>query len=288
MKLKYLSVLAIGLLLATTGCDDKLNTYETAGVTAVPEAISASSISSEALPGQIRLMWSADPQSFEYMKVRYYNPLTKEDVLQLVSNKTTELLIDETRARFGDYTFYFQTFNVLGEGSEVTEIKAQSGPAPITYRETKITTGYSCDQPDSSEGNIGNAFDGNTGTFYSSDWHNGTQFPSYIQLDLENPCEMFYINYINRTDDGWRTTGRPSSVDLQVSADGQSWTTVETLTNLPNAGGSSYQTDYISCDVPFTSFRFSVTSNTGDSYFCISELEFYFVEVYDPETEPLD
>ena len=55
MKQKYLLTMALGLLLlGTTGCDDKLDTFETVGVTTAPTAIPASSISSEALPGQIR------------------------------------------------------------------------------------------------------------------------------------------------------------------------------------------------------------------------------------------
>lgn len=289
MKQKYLLTMALGLLLlGTTGCDDKLDTFETVGVTTAPTAIPASSISSEALPGQIKLTWTAPEGSYEYVKIRYNDPLTKENVLLLVSNKTSEVLIDETRARFGDYTFSFQTFNVNGEGSEITEITAKSGAAPVTVMETRITNGYSSDQPDDTEGNLGNAFDGDTGSFYSSQWHNsGTQFPSYIQIDLQEPCETFYMRYVNRTDDGWRTTGRPSTVDLQVSSDGESWETVEQLSGLSNAAGSSYQTDYIECE-PFTHFRFTVTSNTGDGYFCISELEFYTVEIYDPETAPLD
>ena len=109
MKQKYLLTMALGLLLlGTTGCDDKLETFETVGVTTAPTAIPASSISSEALPGQIKLTWTAPAEdAFEYMQIRYNDPLAKEDVCLIVSPGTTEMLIDETRARFGDYTFYF-------------------------------------------------------------------------------------------------------------------------------------------------------------------------------------
>lgn len=299
-KQKYLLTIALGLLLlGTTGCDDKLETFETVGVTTAPTAIPASSISSEALPGQIKLTWTAPAEdAFEYMQIRYNDPLAKEDVCLIVSPGTTEMLIDETRARFGDYTFYFQTFNVNGEGSAVTEIKAQSGAAPATYREisrTKIEISadqVSVDQPDESEGtNVGNIVDGNTGTFYSSTWHgSGTAFPSYIQFDLTEPIQDFAIRYVNRADDNWRTSGRPSVVNMDVSSDGNTWTTVATINGLPSEHGSSYTSEYFRASEPFAYYRFSVTSNTGDSYFCISELELYEVEVeiYDPETVPLD
>ena len=45
----------------------------------------------------------------------------------------------DTRARFGDYSFFFQTFNAAHQGSEVTEIKAKSGAAPSTTTEKSRT-----------------------------------------------------------------------------------------------------------------------------------------------------
>ena len=135
MKLKYIWI-TTGLLACITGCDDKLETYETSGGANAPTAIASSSVDSEALPGQIKLVWDAPAENaYEYLQVKYRDPWTQEEICEIASKYTTELTIDNTLARFGDYSFYFQTFNVKNQGSEVTEIKAKSGAAPITVQE---------------------------------------------------------------------------------------------------------------------------------------------------------
>ena len=58
MKLKYIWI-TTGLLACITGCDDKLETYETSVGANAPTAIASSSVDSEALPGQIKLVWDA-------------------------------------------------------------------------------------------------------------------------------------------------------------------------------------------------------------------------------------
>lgn len=288
---------AVCAWMCMTGCDDKIETFDTSGSTGVPAAIAASAIQAEALPGGIKLTWS--PQGdFDYVQIRYYDFLQKQDVYKIASKHTTELLVTDTRARFGDYTFAFQTFNNNGQCSEVTEVKARSGAAPASYTELNRTqvpldaSQLSADQADSSEGQLAHLVDNDTGTFFSSNWHgSGTTYPSYIQIDFDEPHEDFAIRYSNRTDDTWRTSGRPATVELQVSSNGTDWTTVSTLDGLPSAAGSEYVSSYFMPGQPFTSLRYVVIAATGSaSYYCFSELMFYDVEVsiYDPETEPLD
>ena len=300
-KQKYLLTIALGLLLlGTTGCDDKLETFETVGVTTAPTAIPASSISSEALPGQIRLTWTAPAEdAFEYMQIRYNDPLAKEDVCLIVSPGTTEMLIDETRARFGDYTFYFQTFNVNGEGSAVTEIIAQSGAAPATYTEagrTEVTLTadqLSADDPETREGPISNLINGNLNDFFHMRWNtdNGptNPMPHYIQIDFNEDHENFAIEWWNRIVSN--TDGYPTSAELQVSQDGTEWTTVATLTGLPATSGAHYVGEFCMPGMTFRHFRLNVlTSSDNRNYFHMAEFKFYDVEVevYDPETVPLD
>lgn len=140
MNLKFKYIIVAGLLVGMTGCDDKLETFEVAGSVTTPTALAASVVSSEALPGQIKLSWEAPAENaFDYLQIKYYDPLTKEDVCKIASVGTTEMLIDDTRARFGDYSFYFQTFNAAHQGSAVTEVKAKSGEAPATTTEKSRT-----------------------------------------------------------------------------------------------------------------------------------------------------
>ena len=254
-------------------------------------------ISSQALPGQIMLTWSAPAGEYSYMKIGYYDPLQKKDVTLITSKGTTEVLIDETRQRFGEYTFTFQSFNANHEGGEVRTFNAMSDKAPATYNLAgrKQVTLYgdqlSTNAQEPSEGPIANAVDGNLNSFFHTNWHEAIPYPQWIQIDLREPHQHFIIGYVNRYDNTWTSEGRPSQVDFRVSNDGVNWTTVGEISGLPTAARSEYTSTYFMVDEPYTYFRFSVNSATNNTTFWnIAELYFYDaeVEIYDPETVDLD
>lgn len=296
IKLKFIYVITAGLLVGMTGCDDKINTFEISGNTAAPNAILASAVHSEALPGQIKLTWDAPADgAYEYLQIKYNDPLTKEDVCLLASDNTTEATIDDTRARFGDYSFYFQTFNALHQGSAVTEVKAQSGPAPASYTEVSRTSvtltadQLSTNAQEPTEGPIGNLVDGNTNNFFHTRWSSPQiALPHYIQINFNEEHENFAIGYFNRNISN--SDGRVTMAELQISNDGTNWETVETITGMPTTSGAQYTSDYVMPGKSFTYFRFNVTSTSSGSYFHLAEFMFYDVdiEIYDPETVPLD
>ena len=296
MKFKYL-FLAAGLLMGMSGCDDKLVTFETVGEVKAPTAIEPTTIHYESLPGQIRLYWTVtENPGFEYLKVSYYDFLSKENVTLMASKYTGELLIDNTRERFGDYTFSFQTFNAANEGSAVTEVKAVSGPAPVTLSETNRTKvvltadQLSTDNQEPTEGPISNLIDNNTNTFFHTRW-SGTQvpLPQYVQIDFNEEHENFAIQYTTRNVSN--SDGFPTAADLQISQDGTEWETVASLSGLPAKSVTEYVSDFFTPGKKFKHFRFLVTSASANAkYFHMSEFSFYDVEVavYDPETVPLD
>lgn len=298
MKLNFKYMVAAGLFVCMTGCDDKIETFEVGGSTTAPAAIEQSTVSSEALPGQIKLTWDATEDSFEYLQIKYYDPLQKKDICLLASDYTTEMLIDNTRARFGDYSFFFQTFNAAHQGGKVVEVKAASGAAPSTYTEkSRAKFALSTDQlstnaQEPSEGPIANLIDGKGSTFFHTRWSSPQiPLPHYIQIDFEEEHENFSVYYQNRTDNTWTSDGRPSVAELQISNDGENWETVTTLSGLPSAHSSEYTSEYVMAGKTFTHFRFNVTATSGNtSYFNIAEFAFYDVniEIYDPETVALD
>ena len=63
-----------------------------------------------------------------------------------------------------------------------------------------------------SEGPIKNAVDGDKNTFFHTNWHEAIPYPQWIQVNLKEPHENFLVGYINRTDNSWTTSGRPSVV----------------------------------------------------------------------------
>lgn len=294
IKLKYLPV--VSLLVLFTGCDDKIENFETEGFTGTPAIIDMSTVTTEALPGQINLNWEAPEGDFTYLQIKYYDPLKKEDAYKIASKGTTEMLIDNTRARYGDYTFHFQTFNAAHEGGSAGSVKAQSGPAPstttvVSRSKVELTADQlSTNAQEPTEGHIRNLIDGNSSTFFHTRW-SGTAIPlpHYVQVDFKEPHENFIIYYQNRDDNS--TNGRPSVVDLQISNDGESWETVMQLTGLPSARSSEYTSDYVAPGKTFTYFRFNVTATSNDrTWLNMAEFAFYDVElaVYDPETDEED
>lgn len=290
-------IAALALACIGTGCDDKLETFEVQGYTGAPAPIEASNITSEALPGQIMLRWAKPAEdAYAYLKIWYTDPLLKETVYKISSLETDSMLIDDTRARFGEYEFFFQTFNANNEGSDVTSFKAVSGIAPAVTTEVrtevKLDAGQlSSDAPEPSEGPISNLVNGNTNDFFHGRWSSPTTpLPHYVQVDFNEEHQVFAIEWWNRASGG-SGEGFPTTVELQISNDGNDWETVETLTGFTSTWGSHIVSDYVDAGKTFTHLRYNVTAVTKDAnYFHMAEFKFYDVEinVYDPETVELD
>ena len=134
----FLFALPVMMLLAS--CTDNITNMDRTGYLGEPKTLTASEIRSEALPGQIKLYWSAPvATTYEYMKVSYVNPADGRRLTQVVSRHTSELLISNTLQKYGDYTFTFQAYNADGTAASPVEVKARSGKAPASYAERSRT-----------------------------------------------------------------------------------------------------------------------------------------------------
>ena len=296
MKLKFIYSLAVIFLLLMNACDDKIEQFEQVGTTGTPATIDTKTVSSEALPGQIKLKWNAPNGDFAYLQIKYYDPLQKKDMYKIASKGTTEMLISNTRARYGAYKFYFQTFNSANEGGDINTVEATSGAAPSVTTvadKTKIAlteTQLSTNAQEPTEGPIKNLLDGNSGTFFHTRWSSPQiPLPQYIQINFNEAHQNFLIYYMNRNNSG--TSARPSSVELQISNDGQNWETVTTLSGLPSAASSEYTSSYVAPGKKFTYFRFNVIATGGNTkYFNMAEFAIYDVKlnIFNPETDEKD
>lgn len=288
----FLFALPVMMLLAS--CTDNITNMERTGYLGEPKTLTASEIRSEALPGQIKLYWSAPvATTYEYMKVSYVNPADGRRLTQVVSRHTSELLISNTLQKYGDYTFTFQAYNADGTAASPVEVKARSGKAPASYAErsrTRVTltaSQLSTDNQEPSEGPIRNLIDGNTSTFFHTRWSSPQKpLPQYIQINFNEEHENFAIKYTTR--DTGNADGFPTSADLLVSDDGTNWTTVTTLSGLPASRKTDYNSTFFRPGKKFKYLRFLVTSTSGNrNYFHMSEFSFYDVDVVvdDPEAE---
>lgn len=280
-------------LAVLASCDDNLNDIEYQGYAGAPKTIDASAVTSEALPGSIKLKWTVPADSsFSYMKISYVNPANQKTVTHVVSVYTDSLIIENTLKKYGDYVFTFQAFNDNNEAGQPMTVKAQSGllPATVTYEKgekVELTSNQlSTDNPEPTEGPIKNLIDGNYNTFFHTRWSSPqVPLPQYIQIDFYESHQVFMFWYRNRNG----SQVGPENMDVMVSNDGENWETVTSITSgLPSASQAEYTSEGLDAGKPFTHIRFVVTKTYGDKkYFNLAELAFYDASkvVYDPENE---
>lgn len=287
-------IVALAVIITAGSCDNKLEVFEPVASEGEPAMVE--NVTSQPLPGQIKLNWAAPAGNYAYMKVQYYDFLKKKDVTLITSRGTTELLIDETRARFGDYMFKFQSFNGNHESSKVLEFAAQSGVAPSTTTvksESKLVlepSQLSTHLPLANGTSVASLLDGDVWSIINTAWEGDAAKvrPHWVQIDLKEAMQIFRLAYT--TADG----PYPTSMQIQVSQNGNDWDVLGSYgETLPRVNRKEWKSEVINAAQPFKFVRFAVTSSTSGSTgvtFKISELALFNVEleIYDPETIPLD
>ncbi len=298
MKFNYI-IASMAVAFMATACDSKLEVFEPAGGTYSGNPETVANVTAEALPGQIKLSWDDNEAKYEYLKIWYTDPRTKQVVTKLVSPSLlgkSEIVLDETRARYGDYTIHFQAFNDANKGGKVVDIVAQSGPAPTTIVEDTSKRSrhrlrddqFSTDNQEPNEGPIKNLNDDNTNTFFHTRW-SGTQvpLPQYVQVDFEQSMNAFQLWYCTRNTGN--ADGFPTAATIQVQPVGTTdWVDIAYLSDLPTTSVTWYESTFFYYEEPFDKFRFLVTGATRNSnYFHMSSLDIYDVSltVFNPETD---
>ena len=137
-----------------------------------------------------------------------------------------------------------------------------------------------------SEGNLDYLLDGNTGTYYVSNWNVAATVASYLQVDLGtgNELEELIFTFTNRPSGNAPT---PTEIVVSASADGNTFTDLATFTqsehNLPPAANNQTitATPWTSPTIQATSacryWRFTVTKShrndpePNNAHFGISE-----------------
>ncbi|WP_352421627.1 discoidin domain-containing protein [Proteiniphilum sp.] len=295
MKIKSTISYCLGAILclsSITGCGGDYHSFVESDRKIAGKPSPISNITSEELPGQIQLNWDIPTDSnFYFLRITYFDHLTQTEKAKVASVYTDELIIEDTRAKFGDYQFTFQTFNNNNEGSEMISITAKSGIAPatetITSSKLKLDNSqFSTDNQEPSEGPISNLNDGNPNTFFHTRWSSPqVPLPQYIQIDLYEPLTNFSFSYQNRNG----SQVGPEHLKVLISNDGADWIEIAEFTSgLPSASQAIYNSPVIRSNTSFAYVRFLVTKTYGDvNYFNLAELMLYDVEIdiYDPESD---
>ena len=282
----------IGLFSCTA---DYVSFEETTKYLTVPSSVET--ITSEALPGQIKLKWNVPADSnYYFLRVSYYDPLTKKDVSRLASAYVDTMLIDNTRKRFGEYEFKFQTFNSKNEGGEIKTVKAVSEAAPTTetiVSESKValTAEQLSFNAAPIEGQAADLVDGDLGTYVNTPWQGAdmSKAPFYLQVVLKDPLQNLKIAYSMPSS---KATG-PKQVKVWVSDDGDEWRElIYIASGLVTGKGESWTSELIKADTPFKYLRWVIELSTSGGKYAwnMSEFSLYDVklDIYDPEKVELD
>ena len=254
-------------------------------------------LTTKSLPGQILLKWDIpSDSSYYYVQIKYFDPLVNEEKAKVVSIYSDTALIENTRAKFGDYKFFFQAFNSKNVGGEIIETIAKSGAAPISesFKSTRITliaSQLSSNAQEPKEGPIKNLVDNDPNTFFHTKWSaDGLPWPHWIDVKLNDPIENFTFNLQNRATKDQQSS--PADADLFISNDGVTWEKIVShMSGFPTPAGAEYTSDVIRAGKTFTYFRFSVNAavrNTStQSSFNLAEFGMSKIDIstFDPETE---
>ncbi|PCH71338.1 MAG: hypothetical protein COC06_01500 [Bacteroidales bacterium] len=279
-------VLAIILF---SSCDKNFESFEESdSYQDIPSDIAT--ITSESLPGQILLKWVVPADSnYYFVRVNYYDHLTEKDVYKVASVHADSLLIDNTRAKYGDYDFTFQTYNRNNQGGEPTSIKAKSGKAIATQTITTFKIELTADQlstnnQEPSEGPIANLVDGDVNSFFHTRWSSPQiPMPQYIEVKLNEPHQVFQFYYQNRNG----SQVGAEILEVQISNDGQTWESLTTIdVGLPSGSKAEYTSEIFQPANSFTYFRYNVLQTYGSrNYFNMAEFALYdvVIDIYDPE-----
>ncbi len=141
--------------------------------------------------------------------------------------------------------------------------------------------------------------DGRHGEAFTSDeplgWHSLTTTagtttednPMLLAIDLDGYYLVSSVTLIPlRFYDG--NSLLPREFDIQVSTDGENWTTVYEATDVTAVWGEGVKVDFAFDAVEATWIRLNITkeSDFNGGFTCIGEMEVYGVETAAPETDP--
>ncbi|MDO5105661.1 discoidin domain-containing protein [Capnocytophaga sp.] len=192
-------------------------------------------LQSEELPGQIKITWEKEePVTFEHLRFTYFDKLTKKEVLRLASIYSNEIIIPNTRKKYGEYEFKIQPVSATGTEGQVYTFKATSGAAPATYQLTEgddaVKVNLSVDMLETnaqepSEGHIANLIDGNNYTYFHTKWSGSPiNAQHYFQINLTESLQGFKFNISTRHNGNG--SGDVKRMKVEASNDGETWVEV--------------------------------------------------------------
>lgn len=285
---KILVLIIAAAAMGLYGCKEELEPVAPAEIT---------NLNAEPMVGAIRLSWSNPEEGdFFYAQVQYVDPLTEELKKVNVSHFANEYLLDGLFSKNGAYTF--RVYSVSSTGTFSTNYAEATATAmrvpPVMTPTTPVAVPLTVDMlssnaSDPTEGNLADIIDGDSDTFWHSNWHATVAYPNYIQIELGEEVQGVKIGITNRNRVGYTIN---EAEILGSNDEGENWTLLGSIPagNIPDIASGVYETPSLSVfpttGQTFSTIRLNVKSAVGENAFwCLSELELWKIsyEVFDPE-----
>ena len=112
-----------------------------------------------------------------------------------------------------------------------------------------------------------NVLDGNLSTLWHTEWYsNQPEPPHFISIDMGKEVNLAGFQYVTRN----RDTGAPAELTLDISVDGNDWTTVDTYTDLPTGVSAEFRVLFDKVQIA-RYFRLTITKMAyEDEHFALS------------------
>ena len=196
---------------------------------------------------------------------------------------------DTTATTNGVYTLSSKAYDAAGNVGQSTTVTTTVNNIAVVTPVVISQAGWKLMYVDSQElagenGAANNAFDGNSSTFWHTEWSAANPLPPHdIQIDLGASYSMTGFSYLPRQDAG--TNGFIGKYEFSVSTDGITWISVASGTF--NSSTTVQQASFNATTGRYIRLR-ALSELNGNPWTCVAELNVFGSAVVAPIVIPAD
>ena len=166
------------------------------------------------------------------------------------------------------------TYNPVGKATEI-EMQATKQAEPYYIWCSNPHTGDNAD----ARGGVAALLDEDPKTYLHTNWSSVSSTYDYLQIDNVNPEDLmnFKIAGQQRADG---QSDRPKMIEIFGSNDNTNWTSIATVTGLPNTASGTWTSEVLSSGANYAHYKFVVKTynnenNVGRPYFHMAKFDLF-------------
>jgi len=270
-------------------CVAELNVFGTASLTPVDTTSPTTSISAPAANATVSGTVTVSASATDNVAVRKVEILVNGVVKYSATAAPYSFSWDTTAATNGVYTVISKAYDAAGNVGQSSSISVTVNNIAVVTPVAISQAGWKLLYVDSQElagenGAANNAFDGNSSTFWHTEWSAANPLPPHdIQIDLGASYSMTGFSYLPRQDAG--TNGFIGKYEFSVSTDGITWISVASGTF--NSSTTVQQASFNATTGRYIRLR-ALSELNGNPWTCVAELNVFGSAVVAPIVIPAD